>query len=50
MNAGAVGGHVMMRGTGRGGRGMGGRECGGMEKDVRKIYEINELYKRRGVG
>ena len=33
---------------GRGGRG--GRECGGMERDVRKNYEINELYKRRGVG
>ena len=32
-----------------GGRGeWGGRECGGMERDVRKNYEINELYKRRG--
>ena len=28
----------------------GGRECGGMERDVRKNYEINELYKRRGWG
>ena len=28
--------------------GEGGRECGGMERDVRKNYEINELYKRRG--
>ena len=33
-----------------GGGGSGGRECGGMERDVRKNYEINELYKRRGVG
>ena len=31
-----------------GGGGSGGRECGGMERDVRKNYEINELYKRRG--
>ena len=28
----------------------GGRECGGMERDVRKNYEINELYKRGGWG
>ena len=34
----------------REGGGRGGRECGGMERDVRKNYEINELYKRRGVG
>ena len=36
-------------GGGGGGSGR-GRECGGMERDVRKNYEINELYKRRGVG
>ena len=36
-------------GGGEGGE-WGGRECGGMERDVRKNYEINELYKRRGVG
>lgn len=35
---------------GEGGEWGGGRECGGMERDVRKNYEINELYKRRGVG
>ena len=36
-------------GGGEGGE-WGGRECGGMERDVRKNYEINELYKRRGWG
>ena len=35
---------------GGGGGSGGGRECGGMERDVRKNYEINELYKRRGWG
>ena len=37
-------------GGGEGGEWGGGRECGGMERDVRKNYEINELYKRGGWG